>query len=83
MATKAPFKLKLNTFKLFASTGLVISVADGIVSFIGASEVAYNETVTILTSEGPIVALVLNIERNKVSAIVMDDDINIKPDNLL
>lgn len=71
--------IRSDSFKLFSSTGVVISVTDGIVSFIGAANVAYNETVTILTSEGPIVALVLNIERNKVSAIVMDDDINIKP----
>lgn len=33
--------VKLKKFRLFASTGLVISVADGIVSFIGASNVAY------------------------------------------
>ena len=35
--------VKFEEFKLFASTGLVISVTDGIVSFIGASNVAYTK----------------------------------------
>ena len=37
------------------------------------------ETVEIVTGAGTVVCLVLNIESNKVSAIAMDTDINIKP----
>lgn len=37
------------------------------------------ETVDIITSSGTVVCLVLNVERNKIGAIALDTDANIKP----
>lgn len=37
------------------------------------------ETVDIITKEGRVMCLVLNIENNKVGGIVLDDDTKIKP----
>jgi len=66
-------------YKIFQKIGVVNSVADGIVNFIGMSKVANGELVEIMTANGPIKCLVLNIETNRVGAIVLDADINIKP----
>jgi len=71
--------LTTKEYEIFKTLGVVIGVSDGIVSIIGISDVAYNETVEILTGDQKVVCLVLNIEKNKVSAIAMDSDVNIKP----
>lgn len=47
------------------------------------SNVAYGETVDILTGKGAVVCLVLNVERDKIGAIALDTDVNIKPVYLL
>lgn len=49
--------------RLFKDVGYVLSVGDGIVGITGLRNVAYGEMVEILTINGPIVCLVLNIER--------------------
>jgi len=66
-------------FNVFKTIGLVTGVTDGIVTILGMSGVAYGETVDILTGKGLIVCLVLNVEREKVGAIALDSDVNIKP----
>lgn len=63
----------------FLKTGVVSGISDGIVSIVGLYDVAYNATVHILTPKGKVVCLVLNIERTKVSAIVMAGDIFVIP----
>lgn len=72
-----------SNINLFKKVGVVTGVADGIVSILGISEVAYGETVDILTGDCSITCLVLNLENNKVSAIILDDDSKVKPVNLL
>lgn len=66
-------------FHIFKTIGVVTGVTDGIVTIIGMSDVAYGETVDILTGEAPVVCLVLNVERDKVGAIALDTDVNLKP----
>jgi len=43
------------------------------------STVAYGETVEILTPESKVVCLVLNVEAQKIGAIVLDADTHVKP----
>jgi F-type H+/Na+-transporting ATPase subunit alpha len=71
--------IKAKTFKLFKTIGVVTGVTDGIVTILGMSNVAYGETVDILTGSQAVVCLVLNVEREKIGAIALDTDINIKP----
>jgi len=72
----------LKEYDIFKRVGVVTGVADGIVSILGISKVAYGETVDILTGDSIIPCLVLNLENQKVSAIVLDSDTNIKPGQL-
>jgi F-type H+/Na+-transporting ATPase subunit alpha len=65
-------------YNVFKNIGVVTSVADGIVSIIGISSAAYGEMVNIITAEGTIVCLVLNIESRKVGAIVLGNDMFVK-----
>jgi len=71
--------IKAKTFNLFKTIGVVTGVTDGIVTILGMSNVAYGETVDILTGSQSVVCLVLNDEREKIGAIALDTDINIKP----
>lgn len=66
-------------YELFQTVGIVTGVSDGIVTILGMSNVAYGETIDILTMVSPVVCLVLNVERDKIGAIALDSDINIKP----
>jgi F-type H+-transporting ATPase subunit alpha len=68
-----------NDFKFFKTIGIVSSVTDGIVTLLGMSNVAYGETIDVLTETTPVVCLVLNVERNKVGAIALDSHANLKP----
>jgi len=70
-------------YNIFQNVGVVTGVADGIVSILGISNVAYGETVDILTGDSIITCLVLNLEYGKVNAIVLDADINIKPGQIV
>jgi len=70
-------------YNIFQNVGVVTGVADGIVSILGISNVAYGETVDILTGDSVITCLVLNLEYGKVNAIVLDADINIKPGQIV
>lgn len=70
--------VKKTEYHIFKNIGVVTSVADGIVSIIGISSVAYGEMVNIVTAEGTIVCLVLNIESRRVGAIVLGNDMFVK-----
>jgi F-type H+-transporting ATPase subunit alpha len=66
-------------YKIFKKLGIVTGVADGIVTISGISSVLYGETVDIITKEGAAICLVLNIERDKIGGIVLDNDTKVKP----
>jgi len=66
-------------YNIFQKIGVVNSVADGIVNFIGMYKVSNGEVVDIMTAKGPVTCLVLNIEIDKIGAIILDSDINVKP----
>jgi F-type H+-transporting ATPase subunit alpha len=74
-----PKFIKPRSYKIFKTIGLVTGVTDGIVTILGMSNVAYGETVDIVTGAKAVVCLVLNVERDKIGAIALDTDINIKP----
>src|ERR1043165_9447814 len=65
--------------KLFKLIGVVVSISDGIVTIVGIANVGYNETIDILTSNGLVTCLILNVESSKVSAVVLTTDVDIKP----
>jgi len=71
--------IETKEFEVFKTIGVVTGVTDGIVTIIGMSDVAYGETVDILTGDTPVVCLVLNVERDKIGAIALDSDINLRP----
>jgi len=64
---------------MFKAVGTVTGVTDGIVTIVGMSQVAYGETVDIITPKQHVVCLVLNVERNKIGAIALDTDMYVKP----
>ena len=70
--------LKLTKFQL-KSIGRVLSVADGIIKIDGLQQVGYGEVVIISTKNGEIQALVLNLDQEYVSAIVLASEVGIKP----
>ena len=68
---------KSNTF--FVNTGIVESIADGIVGIQGLPGVANGELVDFIIGSKVVQGLVLNLERTKVSAVVLGQDAKIKP----
>jgi F-type H+/Na+-transporting ATPase subunit alpha len=71
--------LELNNRILFKDLGIVDSISDGIVNIKGLNDVANGEVVLFCTDIGQIPGLVLNLDINIVSAIVLSNDIEIKP----
>jgi F-type H+/Na+-transporting ATPase subunit alpha len=74
--------IKMKAFKnneLFKDLGIVDSISDGIVNIVGLNDVANSEMVLFCTEKGYISGLVLNLDIYIVSAIVLDNDIEIKP----
>ncbi len=69
----------LKTDELFRSIGLVISISDGIVGVKGLDGVANGEVVDFVVGETKITGMVLNLEPDKVSCVVLGDDSSIKP----
>jgi len=74
--------LKLSKFQL-KSIGRVLSVADGIIKIDGLQQVGYGEVVIISTKSAEIQALVLNLDQEYVSAIVLASEVGIKPFDLV
>jgi F-type H+-transporting ATPase subunit alpha len=64
---------------LFLDLGIVISISDGIVGISGLDNVANGEVIEFLAGSKRIVGMVLNLEPEKVSAVVLGDDSDIKP----
>lgn len=73
-----------NNYEQFEELGLVIEVADGIVTISGLYKVAYGEMIEIIIpGENPVVGFILNIENNQVSAVIFSNDIDIIPGYLV
>src|ERR1700678_974876 len=71
--------LELNNRILFKDLGIVDSISDGIVNIKGLNDVANGEIVLFCTDIGQISGLVLNLDINIVSAIVLSNENEIKP----
>lgn len=67
----------------FTNTGVVKQVKDGVVFAEGLSNVGYNETVSIKTSEGTVKGLALNLDDELVGIAVLDDFLKIKEGDLV
>jgi len=59
--------------------GLIINIADSIITVAGISDVGFGETIRVFTKAGFIKAIVLNIAADVVSAAVFSGDSYIKP----
>jgi F0F1-type ATP synthase alpha subunit len=68
---------------LFKDLGIVDSISDGIVNIKGLNDVAYGEMVVICTSMVDVIGIVLNLDENNVSAIILNNEIEIKPGHML
>lgn len=64
---------------LFKDIGIVDTISDGIVNIKGLNDVAYGEMVIFCTSTIEIIGLVLNLDEENVSAIVLNNETEIKP----
>jgi F-type H+-transporting ATPase subunit alpha len=64
--------------------GIVESIGDGIVGINGLSNVANGEMIVFVINENTFVeGLVMNLEEESISAIVLGDDLEIKPGNFV
>ena len=69
-----------STVTLIHNTGVVISVADGIVMVRGLRSVSFGEKVVFLLGGNDTVAgMVLNLERDRAGVVVMGDESDIQP----
>jgi len=66
-------------YEYYHNVGVVTNISDGIVSIIGLYDVAFGEMIDILTGVEIVQGMVLNIEEDKISAVIFTSDINIKP----
>jgi F-type H+-transporting ATPase subunit alpha len=64
---------------LFKDIGIVDTISDGIVNIKGLNDVAYGEMVIFCTSTVEVIGLVLNLDEVNVSAIVLNNETEIKP----
>lgn len=70
------------TFGTDEDLGVVLEVADGIVTIIGLSNISYGEMIEIIVpnkKKENVQGLILNIEMNKVSAVIFSNDIDVLP----
>ncbi len=63
----------------YSKLGIVTGISDNIVNIVGLYDVAFGEMIEVITGIDIVMGMVLNIEENKVSAIIFSSDINIKP----
>jgi F-type H+-transporting ATPase subunit alpha len=71
--------LPLESDEFFLDIGIVVSISDGIVGIIGLENVANGEVIEFLAGSKKIAGMVLNLEPQKISAVVLGDDSEIKP----
>src|SRR5690348_4672095 len=76
---------ELNSFSVtnssyYEEVGIVLEVADGIVTISGLSNVAFGEMIEIIIPGSKnIVGIILNIEFFQVSAVIFENDIDVVP----
>jgi F-type H+-transporting ATPase subunit alpha len=76
---------ELNSFSVtnssyYEEVGIVLEVADGIVTISGLSNVAFGEMIEIIIPGSQnIVGIILNIEFFQVSAVIFENDIDVVP----
>ena len=63
---------------LFKDIGIVDTISDGIVNIKGLNDVAYGEMVIFCTNTVNVIGLVLNLDETNVSAIVLNNETEIK-----
>jgi len=69
-----------NDNSYFEELGIVLEVADGIVTISGLYNVAFGEMIDIIVpGSEPVVGIILNIENFQVSAVIFSSDIDIVP----
>jgi len=71
--------LPVESDEFFLDIGIVVSISDGIVGIIGLENVANGEVIEFLAGSKKIAGMVLNLEPQKISAVVLGDDSEIKP----
>lgn len=65
---------------VYEEIGVVLEVADGIVTIAGLTNVAFGEMIEIVIPTGTnIVGIILNIEFSQVSAVIFSSDIDVVP----
>lgn len=57
-----------------AKLGIVTGISDNIVTMVGLYDVSYGEMIEVLTGIDVVMGMVLNIEEEKVSAIIFSSD---------
>lgn len=73
-----------NNESYFEELGVVLEVADGIVTIEGLYNVAFGEMIEIIVpGSEPVVGIILNIESSQVSAVIFSSDIDIVPSYLV
>jgi F-type H+/Na+-transporting ATPase subunit alpha len=73
-------ELNVNENSYFEELGIVLEVADGIVTISGLYNVAFGEMIDIIVpGADPVVGIILNIENFQVSAVIFSSDIDIVP----
>jgi len=70
-------------YNMFKDLGLVVSISDGIVGVKGLDNVANGEVIEFLVGSKKITGMVLNLEPDKISAVVLGDDSEIKPGQMV
>jgi F-type H+-transporting ATPase subunit alpha len=70
-------------YNMFKDLGLVVSISDGIVGVRGLDNVANGEVINFLVGSKKITGMVLNLEPEKISAVVLGDDSEIKPGQMV
>lgn len=70
-------------YNMFKDLGLVVSISDGIVGVKGLDNVANGEVIDFLVGSKKITGMVLNLEPDKISAVVLGDDSEIKPGQIV
>lgn len=65
---------------VYEEIGVVLEVADGIVTISGLTNVAFGEMIEIVIPSGEnIIGIILNIEFSQVSAVIFSNDIDVVP----
>jgi len=72
--------IEVANLPVYEEIGVVLEVADGIVTISGLTNVAFGEMIEIIIPSGEnIIGIILNIEFSQVSAVIFSNDIDVVP----